>query len=438
MNPTVSIIVPVYNAQKYIRRCVDSITGQEFTDYELILIDDGSTDESGLICDQYAAADDRIRVIHKENSGVSATRNLGLDEARGTYIQFLDSDDWITPDATRLLVRNAEEKKCDMVIADFYRVVGERISQKGDIEEDTVLSREEFSSHMMENPADFYYGVIWNKLYKKEIIDKWNLRMDETISWCEDFMFNLEYIRHAETFYALRVPIYYYIKTKGSLVTQGMSITNTIRMKLMVFEYYNNFYKHVFTEEDYEKNRLQVYRFLVDAASDGIVPPSLLPGTKKLGDERSLISPDAIAGEGVQMDLYRSQKLLQYCLESVALKHDLTLYDITLLSWLSHTHSACTRKELSSLTGMSRTTLSRSLQKLLQRKLIRTEEIRAEKSSRKITIQILPAAEGILRDLSAAENDYDHIRFGGFSEEELIQYATLTEKIKENIQKVLQ
>lgn len=162
MHPTVSIIVPIYNAEQTLRRCIDSILTQAFTDFELLLVDDGSCDSSGAICDEYAAQDSRIQVIHKENSGVSSSRNLAISRAQGTYLQFLDSDDWITPDATSSLVRAAQEHQCDLVISDFYRVVGERVSRKGDIDEDTVLSREEYAAYMMENPADFYYGVLWN------------------------------------------------------------------------------------------------------------------------------------------------------------------------------------------------------------------------------------------------------------------------------------
>ena len=209
MRPMVSIIVPIYNAEQYLRRCVDSILNQEYTDYELLLVNDGSTDASGDICEEYGDRDPRVIVIQKENTGVSDSRNRALDRARGKYLQFLDSDDWITPDATRLFVRAAEEYGCDMVISDFYRVVGERLSPKGDIEEEGVLTREEFAAHMMENPADFYYGVLWNKLYRRDIVEEHKLRMDTDISWCEDFMFNLEYIRYAKVFYALHAPIYY-------------------------------------------------------------------------------------------------------------------------------------------------------------------------------------------------------------------------------------
>lgn len=205
MEPTVSIIVPVYNAEGTLTRCIDSILNQEYNDFELLLIDDGSQDSSGAICDSYASADSRVRVVHKVNSGVSDSRNLALDMARGTYLQFLDSDDWITPNATRLLVETAEHYHCDMVISDFYRVVGKRVSHKGNIEEDCVLTREEFAAHMLENPADFYYGVLWNKLFRRSIVESHHLRMDTHISWCEDFMFNLEYIRYADVFFALQV-----------------------------------------------------------------------------------------------------------------------------------------------------------------------------------------------------------------------------------------
>lgn len=434
MNPTVSIIVPVYNAEDTISRCIDSILNQDYTDFELLLVNDGSKDASGSICDKYAARDSRIHVIHKENTGVSDSRNLALDRACGTYLQFLDSDDWITPNATGLLVQAAERFHCDLVISDFYRVVGERVSHKGDIEDDCVMTREEFASHMIENPADFYYGVLWNKLFRREIIEQHYLRMDSDISWCEDFMFNLEYIRHADVFYALQVPIYYYVKTKGSLASQGMSITKTIKMKLMVFEYYNNFYKHVLDEDDYEKNRLQVYRFLVDAANDGAVPPSILPGSKKLGEERSLVSTEAIVEEGFLMDDYRNRKLLDYYLEPIAIKNDLTLDETRLLLYLNQPHHSSNRRELADFTNMSSQSLSLRLQRLSAKGFLKIENHR---STKQFNILFLPASAPILEEIDAAQSQYDQVRFAGFTEDELIQYAYFTEKIKQNIQKQL-
>ena len=195
MEPTVSIIVPVYNAQDYLERCVDSILNQEYTELEIFLINDGSTDRSGEICESYRKKDSRIHVIHKDNTGVSDSRNMAIRQAKGTYLQFADSDDWMAPQAVKLMVRKANETGCDMVIADFYRVIGDRVSHKGDIEEDKVMTKEEFASHMMERPSDFYYGASGNKLYRKDIVDGHRLSMNKEISWCEDFMFNLEYLR---------------------------------------------------------------------------------------------------------------------------------------------------------------------------------------------------------------------------------------------------
>ena len=462
MRAMVSIIVPIYNAEQYLRRCVDSILNQEYTDFELLLVNDGSTDASGDICEEYGDRDPRVIVIQKENTGVSDSRNRALDRARGKYLQFLDSDDWITPDATRLFVRAAEEYGCDMVISDFYRVVGERLSTKGDIEEEGVLTREEFAAHMMENPADFYYGVLWNKLYRRDIVEEHNLRMDTDINWCEDFMFNLEYIRYAKVFYALHAPIYYYVKRKGSLASQGINISKTVKMKLNVFEYYNNFYKHVLEEEDYEKNRLQVYRFFIDAAGDGTVPPSILPGSKKLGDERVFVNTEILQAEGPAGEDYRKRKLLEHYLEPVALKGDLKVMDVRLLLCLCEKHEWDSRRELADFAGISRTNLTSGLQRLTMKGFLKVEEMKEPKPSKKgkttgknkmktaemaetkrkerggrIAVTILPAADAIMKELEMAQRDYDAARFTGFTEEELIKYADLSEKIKENTKNIL-
>ena len=439
MAPTVSIIVPVYNAEKTIGRCIDSILGQQYTDFELLLVDDGSKDGSGAICDSYALADSRVQVIHKENTGVSDTRNIGISRARGVYLQFLDSDDWITPDATKLLVEAAGEHNCDLVISDFYRVVGERVSRKGDIDEDRVLTREEYAAHMMEQPADFYYGVLWNKLYRRDIVADHHLQMDPEISWCEDFMFNLEYIRHAQRFYALQVPIYYYVKTKGSLASQSLSISKTIRMKLMLFEYYNQFYKSVLDEEEYEKSRLKVYRFLVDAAGDGAVPPTILPGSKKLGDERVSICPEALTGEGVLVDAFRERKLLEQYLESAALKNGLSLPEARLLLALVQMKSVPSRKNLADFLGVSRSSLSMHLQKLTSKGLIRAEDIRDEETAkRQFQVTILPDARPVLEDLASAQQGCIEAHLAGFSEEEADRFALLMDQARANTRKALQ
>lgn len=434
MNPNVSIIVPVYNAESCLRRCVESVLNQEYADFELLLADDGSQDGSAALCDEFAAGDHRVRVFHKENSGVSDTRNLCLEQARGRFLQFLDADDWITPDATKLLVRAMEERQCDLVISDFYRVVGERISHKGDIDETQVLSREEYAAHMMENPADFYYGVLWNKLYRRDLVERYCLRMNPAISWCEDFMFNLEYIRHAQRFFALQVPVYYYVKTKGSLCTQGLSISKTIQMKLAVFTYYNQFYKMVLDEEEYEKNRLKIYRFLIDAAEDGAVPPV----SARLGSERIRVPSDVLEGEGLLFDLFRERKLLDYYLEAAALKNSLTLPEVRLLLHLRQ-FGSFTRKELADFAGLARGRLTMLLNRLEGRKLIAVSEVRnAAGRDKRLEASFSSSAAPVLKDIEDAWKDYMAARMSGLTREERERHDQLAGMVQENIQKILQ
>lgn len=455
--PIVSIIVPVYNAEKQLPRCLDSILNQEYRTFELLLADDGSTDDSAAICDAYAARDPRVRVLHKVNSGVSDTRNQAIGLARGDYLQFVDSDDWITPEATRLLLRTAETHACDLVIADFYRVSGKNVAHKGDITEQRVLSRREFASFMMKNPADFYYGVLWNKLYRRSIVEQWQLRMDARLHWCEDFLFNLEYNLHAERFFALTVPIYYYVRTKGSLVSKQTNPITILRMKRMVFESYNHFYKEVFDEKEYEKKRPQIYQFLLDAASDGFVLPAFLPGSRRLGKERDDVSENAIRGEGALLSAYRDQKLLEHYLEIAAIKNDFSMAEMKVLFLLLREKKLrdTTGREIMELTGLQQTAFSLALQKLRLKNMLRIKglpedgEVSTPRNisvplltspDRPLELEALPAfteQSQLLQDLRDVENDYENARFAGFTEEEYAQYEALMRKIKQNIEGVL-
>lgn len=453
MTPMVSMIVPVYNSEKTLSRCIDSILNQTYRDFELILLNDGSTDTSGEICDAYAKRDSRVRVVHKENTGVSDTRNRGIDLARGEYLQFLDSDDWITPDATTLFVRTATEQQCDMVISQFYRVIGEHVSQKGAIDEDGLMDRSTYANHMMQKPADFYYGVLWNKFYKRSIITEHRLRMDQSISWCEDFMFNLEYVRHTQTIYAMKVPVYYYVKTKGSLVSQGMSMKKMIRMKRTVFACYNDFYKDVFDEAEYEKRRIQIYRFLIEAAGDGEVAPLILPGSYRLGAERTSVSTAVQEGEGFFFDIYRERKLQERLFDAIALKNELQVADIKLLYYLSQPHENCTFQEMASMLNIPRRELSQAIQRLLAKEMIEvrsrvknrgkertknTEKPQEERKRTRLREYVVRAeADALLSEILSAINDFEQLQYEGFSQEEIRMYEMLNEKRNQNIRNAI-
>ena len=214
--PLVSIIVPVYNAAPDLATCIESARRQRYQNIEILLVNDGSSDTSLDICRMYAQRDPRFHVIDKENSGVSATRNLAIERAQGKYLQFLDSDDWLDVNATRLLVERAEETGADLVISHFCRVADDKIAVYGFLNHPRVMDQRLFARHLLDEPASFYYGVMWNKLYRRDLILEHDIRCNEALQWSEDFQFNLEYIRYAQTFCALQTPIYYYRKRDKS------------------------------------------------------------------------------------------------------------------------------------------------------------------------------------------------------------------------------
>lgn len=252
-------------------------------------------------------------------------------------------------------------------------------------------------------------------------------------------MFNLEYIRYAEYFRAIQIPIYYYVKTKGSLASQGMSISRTVKMKLTVFEDYHNFFKTVLDDEDYEKCRLKVYRFLLDAAGDGSVPPAVLPNSRKLGDERMQVCPHVLEGEGVMYDAFRERKLLDRYLETAALKNDLTLSDARLLLALWELNFQPTRREAADFAYLPRSTFSLSLQRLISRGLVKITDIRQGKErARRMNIDFPETACPVLADLRIARQNYESARLAALQPGELAQYSRLEGKIQTHIRDILQ
>ena len=265
--PLVSIIVPVYNAAAYLERCVKSILQQTYAHIQLILVNDGSTDDSLAICRRYAKQDKRVVVLDKENTGVSDSRNHGIQRAEGAYVQFVDSDDWLVPNATELLVQKAEEMQCQLVIAPFYRVLGRVVIVNGHIREEKKISLQAFALQLMKAPANFYYGVMWNKLYRRELSVEWNIRCAPDIQWCEDFIFNLHYLQHVQQVYVLQQPIYYYVKRRDSLVNTELRSSNLYEMKREVFVHYRDFYESIGL---YEAHRGKINSFMLAVTTDSL------------------------------------------------------------------------------------------------------------------------------------------------------------------------
>ncbi|MFI3288617.1 MAG: glycosyltransferase [Rikenellaceae bacterium] len=204
----ISIIIPVYNVERFIERCIDSILAQTFGDFELILINDGSSDRSGEICDEYAQRDGRVRVIHKNNGGVSTARNRGLDLATGRYICFVDSDDWIDP--TFLVDFKVDEYDADIYISGALYDIDNRVYSYKKYEAVYTKDRAEIGAEFTRQDI-WQNGYPWGKLYKTDIIKSNNLRFDEELSIHEDHVFVFEYYTHVGSLYLTDSAGYHYL-----------------------------------------------------------------------------------------------------------------------------------------------------------------------------------------------------------------------------------
>lgn len=202
----ISIIVPVYKAEKYLHRCVDSILAQSYTNFELLLIDDGSPDNSGAICDEYAAKDSRVRVFHKENGGVSSARQLGIEQALGEYTIHADSDDWVEPNMLERLYGEANKKNADMVICDYFvNLPGKEVlikQEPSSLDHDTVLK--ELFLHLTSS--------CWNKLVKTTCYRKYGANFSSNLILAEDCYFNATLLKNPIKISYLPKAFYHYVR----------------------------------------------------------------------------------------------------------------------------------------------------------------------------------------------------------------------------------
>lgn len=263
-SPLVSIIVPIYNAAMDMVPCLESIKHQRYQNLEVLLVNDGSSDASLEICRMYARLDPRVIIIDKENTGVSGTRNAAIERARGKYLQFVDSDDQLDPNATRLLVEAAEETQSDLVICNYCSVMPDgKTTVHGFMQPYTRMDKAQFARCLMEEPASFYYGVMWNKLYRADLVRAHtDVRCSEEMTWSEDLYFNLTYIRYAERFFALTAPIYNYYDNPGSAV-HLTKVRTAITARTALFSYYKELYEQLGL---YEENKLQIFKYLISSS----------------------------------------------------------------------------------------------------------------------------------------------------------------------------
>ena len=224
--PTISIITPVYKVERCLPRCIESVLKRTFSNWEMLLINDGSPDSYGIICNNYAKQDNRIKTFHKKNGGPSSARNLGLEHARGKYIWFVDSDDWIEKDALQKIMDTLIHGDTDICffglntvsdtatkpLFDYHTIIGEH--------QDYVIykNKHECAQAIANLEVCGGMGWTWNKWFKKNVIDKNGLRFDERFAIQEDHLFTLSYLLHTETISLTRYAPYNYVVSEGSLL----------------------------------------------------------------------------------------------------------------------------------------------------------------------------------------------------------------------------
>lgn len=210
-NPQISIIIPIFNVESYLSRCINSILLQTFTNFELLLINDGSSDDSGNICNEYARRDNRIKVFHKRNGGVGSARNLGLDNARGEWITFCDSDDWVEKDWLESYVDEIKNNPDILFQGYIYEYPTKSYAH--------CINRRynEYIKNIFLLEKEDLFGWTWNKLFKSEIIKQYNLRFNCVFNINEDLLFTLQYCSHAYSISILPITKYHYIIHQNSL-----------------------------------------------------------------------------------------------------------------------------------------------------------------------------------------------------------------------------
>ena len=227
IKPLISIIVPVYNVEEYLSLCLDTILAQRFVDFELILVNDGSTDGSGDICDRYADLDSRIRLFHKGNGGVSSARNLALASVRGEWIAFCDSDDWLDEDYlstfVKDLIQGEHQLYCYSWTSHYQtdnRVVKNNIIANVDSCNVTLSNIDCYTQLYKANS----YGFLWMKLFKTSIIEQRRIRFDVDVSYQEDVLFTNEYLRYVDSVFLSNMSFYNYRRDRGeSLATNVLT-----------------------------------------------------------------------------------------------------------------------------------------------------------------------------------------------------------------------
>jgi glycosyltransferase involved in cell wall biosynthesis len=249
--PLLSVIIPVYNVQDLLPTAIDSVLGQGINDLELILVDDGSLDDSLAVCRAYAGRDSRLKVISQKNGGPGAARNAGLKVAEGRFISFVDSDDTVMPGAFRKMLDTVKDG--DLVIAHFNILLNNQAIDRGYIKDNKACQQPQFLRLLAKRPGSYYYSALWNKLYRSSLIKENHITFDTSLSWGEDFQFNIHLYRHVKKVSFLKDPVYNYRRTYAGQTWRTMfELNSSFAIKARLFRSLKSLYQACGLYEEYK------------------------------------------------------------------------------------------------------------------------------------------------------------------------------------------
>lgn len=324
----VSIIVPVYNVEEYLENCIHSLVQQTMEDIEIILVDDGSRDNSGAICDELEKKDTRITVIHQHNQGVSVARNSGIEVAKGDWVTFVDGDDWVAPELCEKVVSYAEKTEADVVIFSYYSAYanGIKTSKLTDLPEGDVTDKKDY---ILKKTISQYYGgkivnngvsagTTWGKLIKKTEIDNNHLRFKPGLTRAQDTVFWLRGFEYAEKIAVLDLPLYYYRISNTSVCSGTKFIPNCeIPFGMLLDEYrrfIDEFSKDLEFNKAYDLRTIQVLSWHIKHKV--LNEQNKISAKEKIRELKKLVSSKESKEsiKNVKVDwLPRSLKLLVFC-----------------------------------------------------------------------------------------------------------------------------
>ena len=311
--PLISVLVPVFNIERYIGLCLESIIHQTYSNLEIIVVDDGSTDRSGEICDLYAKKDSRIKVIHKKNGGLVSARKTAMQVANGDYIGYVDGDDWIGEDFYKSLISSIQDTSSDVVVAGFTRVLFDKTARIlnacpiGVYEENKLVS---FFSSMISIDDFFRHGIttyLWNKLFRKEIIKDCQLNVDERITIGEDGAVVYPALLNAKRISVIDNCAYYYRQREDSMLKKTASFLDEAKKLSILYEYL----KKVFGDRFVEYNLInQIQKYVLSTfiiRSGGILRQSyILPFSEDIKNKNIVVCGAGTFGQQLVKRFFES------------------------------------------------------------------------------------------------------------------------------------